>query len=163
MEPLSTKKFSWEDPYGQKFIDAKIDGDGRISAWKLDLERTGISSADGEIGLQFHVIEMGDIKVARFMDYGSSTSHEESRSLTLAGNWGNPHIQSEMQNTSTPIELIVEVGVVGISVVDHRPKELSFLYLERVFVSYSTGYDGGATSRYGFLCLNSFMFSVFRC
>jgi vacuolar protein sorting-associated protein 13A/C len=91
---------------------------------------------------------MGDVKVGRFTNYQGSTSREESMSLTPAGNWGTSHVQSAMQNAAAPIELIVELGVVGISVVDHRPKELSYMYLERVFVSYSTGYDGGSTSRY---------------
>jgi vacuolar protein sorting-associated protein 13A/C len=149
LEPLSTKKFAWEDPYGQKIVDAMVDSDSRNSIWKLDMEGTGISSAeDAELGLQFHVVEMGDVKVGRFTNYQGSTSREESMSLTPAGNWGTSHVQSAMQNAAAPIELIVELGVVGISVVDHRPKELSYMYLERVFVSYSTGYDGGSTSRY---------------
>ncbi|CAK7356237.1 unnamed protein product [Dovyalis caffra] len=149
LEPLSTKKFAWEDPYGQKVIDAMIDSDGRNSIWKLDFEGTGMSSAeDAELGLQFHVVEMGDVKVGRFTDYRGSTSHEESMSLTPAGKWGASHMKNEMQNAAAPVELIVELGVVGISVVDHRPKELSYVYLERVFVSYSTGYDGGTTSRF---------------
>lgn len=89
---------------------------------------------------------MVSIKVARFTEVSISSSHEEIRSLT-PGNWGTSRMQRETQHNSSPIELIVELGVVGLSVVDHRPKELSYLYLERVFVSYSTGYDGGATSR----------------
>ncbi|CAH1448993.1 unnamed protein product [Lactuca virosa] len=47
-----------------------------------------------------------------------------------------------------PLEIIVELGVVGVSLVDHRSKELAYFYLERVFVSYSTGYDSGITSRF---------------
>ncbi|KAF2308991.1 hypothetical protein GH714_042439 [Hevea brasiliensis] len=149
LEPLSTTNFSWEDPYGQKFIDAKIDSDGKIDAWKFDLERTGISSAeDGETRLQLYVTEMGDIKVARFTVKRGLISHGESTSMTAAGYWGDSHRQNEMLNDTTPLELIVELGVVGISVVDHRPKELCYLYLERVFLSYSTGYDGGTTSRF---------------
>lgn len=147
LEPLSTSAFSWEDPYGQKSIDAKIDSCGTIGVWRLELERTGLYSAEHELGLQFHVLEMGSIKVARFTEVSISSSHEEIRSLT-PGNWGTSSMQRETQHNSSPIELIVELGVVGLSVVDHRPKELSYLYLERVFVSYSTGYDGGATSRF---------------
>ncbi|KAK4844286.1 hypothetical protein QYF36_018501 [Acer negundo] len=149
LEPLSTSTFSWEDPYGQKIIDAKIDNHGSMSVWKLDMEKNELYSAEeGELGLQFHVIEMGDFKIARFTEVRTSSSNDEIRSLAPMGNWGSFHMQEEMQHNSTPIELIVELGVVGVSVVDHRPMELSYLYLERVFVSYSTGYDGGATSRF---------------
>lgn len=164
LEPLSTSTFAWEDPYGQKLLDAKIDGHGSAGVWRLDLERTGLYSAvEVELGLQFHVLEIGDIKVARFTEDRASSSHE-IRSLT-PGNWGNSQMQRETQSTSTPMELIIELGVVGVSVVDHRPKELSYLYMERVFVSYLTGYDGGTTSRsehlpmvIGPYFLNSFTF-----
>ncbi|EEF45057.1 vacuolar protein sorting-associated protein, putative [Ricinus communis] len=149
LEPLSTTNFSWDDPYGQKFIDAKIDFDGSIGVWKFDLERPGISSIENEeTGLQFHVVDLGDIKVARFRDNSSLTSHGESTSLRPSGYLENSRGHTERDNNITPIELIVELGVVGISVVDHRPKELSYLYLERVFISFSTGYDGGKTSRF---------------
>ncbi|XP_050223282.1 uncharacterized protein LOC126673249 [Mercurialis annua] len=149
LEPLSTTNFSWDDPYGQKFIDAKIDCGGRISVWKFDLERPGISSVEsGETALQFHVVDLGDIKIAKFRDDMGSTPHGESTSSSPASYRENSNRQIEMHNDITPMELIVELGVVGISVVDHRPKELSYLYLERVFMSFSTGYDGGTTSRF---------------
>ncbi|KAK9266873.1 hypothetical protein L1049_027132 [Liquidambar formosana] len=151
LEPLSTTNFSWEDPYGQKLIDAKVDSDNSIAVFKLDVEKIGLCSVeDRGVRLQFHVLDMGDVRVARFTDDNTlgPSSHEEIRFLTPAGNWGNSHVQSKMQNNGAPLELIVELGVVGISVADHRPKELSYLYLERVFISYSTGYDGGTTSRF---------------
>jgi vacuolar protein sorting-associated protein 13A/C len=150
LQPLSTTNFSWEDPYGQKFIDAKVAGNDSGSVWKLDLERTGLISAEEpELGLQFLVVEMGDIKVARFMDdrTSGSSSHKEIRYPTHTGIWGNTHMQSKKLNNAAPIEIMIELGVFGVSVIDHRPKELSYLYLERVFISYSTGYDGGTTSR----------------
>lgn len=150
IEPLSTTNFSWEDPYGQKFIDVMVDSVYGSGVWKLDLEKTGLHSAENEeLGLKFHVVEMGVIKVAWFTDDRTSRSNqdEEIRCMPLAGNWGHSHVQSKMQNNASPLELIIELGVIGISVVDHRPKEVSYLYFERVFVSYSTGYDGGTTSR----------------
>lgn len=150
MQPFSTTNFAWEDPYGQRDIDAKVVGYDSTSVWKLNLERAGLVSAEEpELGLQLLLVEMGDIKVARFMDLSSSgsSSDQESRCPTLAGIWGNSIAQTKMQNNAAPVELTIELGVVGISVVDHRPKELSYLYLERVFISYSTGYDGGTTSR----------------
>lgn len=111
-------------------------------------KRGSYSVDDGGLGLSFHVFEMGHIKVARFTDDRSgSSSNEVGRLLASGGNWGTSHMQSKTQENTAPLELIVELGVVGVSVVDHRPKELSYLYLERFFISYSTGYDGGTTSR----------------
>ena len=146
MQPLSTTNFSWEDPYGDKFLDAKLSDDDSSALWKLDLGRTGLFSA--QFGLQFHVINGGDIIIAKFRDDSmlNSSSHEDIRGPMAGQNLGVSGVQAEMQN-SAPFEILIELGVVGISLVDHRPKELSYLYLERVFLSYSTGYDGGRTSR----------------
>lgn len=148
LKPLSTTNFSWEDPYGDKFLDAKLSDDDRNAIWKLDLERAGLCSA--EFGLQLHVIDGGNIKIAKFRDEMrlSSSSFEEIRDPTPTEKLGVSAVHGEMQNSVTPFELSIELGVVGISMVDQRPKELSYLYLERVFLTYSTGYDGGRTSRF---------------
>lgn len=147
LHPLSSINFSWEDPYGDKFLDAKLSDEDSNAIWKLDLERTGLCSA--EFGLQFHVIDRGDIIIAKFKDdrMQNSSSYEEIRGPAPTENLGASAVHAEMQNTVTPFELLIELGVVGISMVDHRPKELSYLYFERVFLTYSTGYDGGRTSR----------------
>ena len=150
LEPLSTSNFSWEDPYGLKVIDAKVHCDNFIAEYKFDLENSGLCSVgEGPLRLKFHVVEMGDIKVARFTDDWTlgSTSHENFDFLIPVGNWGNSHMKNKMQNIATPVELIIELGVFGISIMDHRPKELLYMHLESVSLSYSTGYDGGTTNR----------------
>ncbi|KAG0474784.1 hypothetical protein HPP92_014470 [Vanilla planifolia] len=53
----------------------------------------------------------------------------------------------EMQSGTFPLELIIELGIVGF-LIDHKPRELLYLYLEKVFASFSTGYDAGKTSRF---------------
>ncbi|XP_062073801.1 uncharacterized protein LOC133778015 isoform X2 [Humulus lupulus] len=151
LEPLSTTNFSWEDPYGQQCVDAKVISGSSVDVWKIDLERVGLHAAENEgLGLQFHAVEIADTKVVWFTDKrdSGSISCEEIRSLALAGKWEHSYTQNNTQNNTSPIELIIEVGVIGISIIDHRPKELSYIYLERVFISYLTGYDGGTTSRF---------------
>lgn len=105
------------------------------------MERAGqLSTGEGELGTHFQVFEIGNIKVVRFTDDWTwkSSSHEATRSLATA---------EKPQVDVTPVEIIIELGVVGVSVVDKVPKELFYLYLDRVFISYSSGYDGGSTSR----------------
>lgn len=147
--PLSTTNFSWEDPYGQKYIDAEIREGSSATICKFDLNSSGLHSEGEGLGLLLHVLDLVDIRVARFLDETTllPCPREGSRSEIHVGSLGNSHIESKMQENGSPLELIVEMQAVGVSVVDHRPKELSYLYLERVFMSYSTGYDGGTTSR----------------
>lgn len=151
LQPLSTTNFSWDDPCGEKLLDVSLCSGTNISVQKFSLEKTGECFPD-EWGqsVQLVVVEMGDIKIARFTDDQrilELCSRENVNLLTCVGNWGTTSMQSKMQNNSAPLELIVDLGVVGISVIDHRPRELLYMYLERVFISYSTGYDGGNTSR----------------
>lgn len=118
------------------------------------MDSSGVCLQCGEgTGLLFHVVDMGNIKVARFVDDKSTGSRSDAlgRSLASFEHWRSANMSTTEQEKPAPLELIVELGVVGVSLVDHRPKELCYLYLERVFVSYSTGYDSGTTSRLEFL------------
>ncbi|PIA31101.1 hypothetical protein AQUCO_05300138v1 [Aquilegia coerulea] len=151
LEPLSTSNFSWEDPYGQKFIDAKIETGSFTMVHKFSLTSTDKSSIDQRVPeVQFHVVERAHLTVARFTDELTSElgSPGGRNSPAYIGNWDSSGLPRKMQNNTAPMEFIIELGVVGVSVIDHRPRELSYLYLERVFISYSTGYDGGTTSRF---------------
>ncbi|XP_010540792.1 PREDICTED: uncharacterized protein LOC104814451 [Tarenaya hassleriana] len=148
--PLSSENFCWEDPYGQKFLDAKVEAGYRSGIFKLDMEK-GVADLElfRELEIRFHVIEKGDIKIARFTDDDrASQSRDEIIPLTSVGDHGNSHSHTATDHKSATMEFILEMGLVGISLVDHRPKELSYLYLERVFISYSAGYDGGRASRF---------------
>lgn len=141
LEPLSTTNFSWEDPYGERCLDTEVHSKTGNLFCKLNVEKSGLVSAEeGELRVCCQVVEMNNVKIARFTD-------EETKLQTPIGTWGNSPIQKMTQDSGTHLELIIELGVVGVSVIDHRPKELSYLYLERLFVSYSTGYDSGKTSR----------------
>ncbi|KAL8266737.1 hypothetical protein R6Q59_004081 [Mikania micrantha] len=151
LESRASIKFSWLDPYGEMFIDTEVHSDNQVSICKLNMDKSGVCSECGEgTGLLFHVVEMGNIKVARFVDDQSAGSRSDGlgRSLASFEKWRSANLATTEQENAAPLELIVELGVVGVSFVDHRPKELSYLYLERVFVSYSTGYDSGNTSRF---------------
>ncbi|PWA96948.1 pleckstrin (PH) domain superfamily protein [Artemisia annua] len=151
LEPRASTQFSWINPYGQKSIDTEVHSDIQVSLCELNMENSGECQKCGEgAGVLFHAVEMGNIKVARFVDDQTteSRSHGLGRSLASFENWKIANIPNTEKENSSPLELIVELGVVGVSLVDHRPKELCYLYLERVLISYSTGYDSGTTSRF---------------
>lgn len=132
-------------------VDAELHNGTVALVHKFDLDKAGFSSLNDGSGLFLHVANMGDFMVVRFIDESilPLRSKEEGGSIRLAGNWGNSRIQDKMPEKGSPLEVIVELGVVGISIVDHKPRELAYLYMERFFVSYLTGYDSGTTSRLG--------------
>ncbi|KAL9231233.1 hypothetical protein vseg_006486 [Gypsophila vaccaria] len=140
LTPLSTVNFSWDDPYGRKSLEACVYSDGSMVTTTLDLESSACL-IEGAAEVQFQLLDSGTIKVARFTDADPRTSNSQ-------GNWGSIPMQRKVNDAVSPLELTVEFGVLGLSVVDHRPKEISFLYLERVYIAYSSGYDGGTASRF---------------
>ncbi|XP_023553987.1 uncharacterized protein LOC111811402 [Cucurbita pepo subsp. pepo] len=150
LPPLSTTNFCWEDPYSQHSLDTRINNDSRIRVWKLNTSTGFCSLEDAETELCCHVAKEGDINVVRFRDrqHLESGFHEEIGYVTAARNWRSQMQRPVQDNEAAPTELIVELGVVGISIIDHKPKELAYMYLERVFISYSTGFDGGTTNRF---------------
>ena len=148
LTPLSTTNFSWDDPYGQKGFDVRVCSGSGIVTSNINLETTTMCSLEGIAGLQFHMVEIGDIKVARFTEESSSKLISQGDGqFSISGNWRSDHMQRKMANTVSPLELTVEVGVFGLSVIDLKPRELSYLYMERVYLAYCTGYYGGTTSR----------------
>nr|CAB3500118.1 unnamed protein product [Digitaria exilis] len=149
VKPLSTRKYSWDDPYGQKAIDVSIQKGDVTSVLCVDLENPiGSYTSFREHGLNFSIIETGDIKIWKFTDYlrkeevyglpGSEFIDDQALALK----------ENEIETDTSPLELIVELGVVGISLIDHKPRELLYLHLQKVFISYMTGYDSGTTSRF---------------
>lgn len=143
LKPLSTTNFSWENPYGQRLIDAKVDSEASVAVSNFNIEVDGSCIVEESLGVQFQVVDVGRIKIVRLTDVSAVIGH----TITPTINLGNKS-HGKIVNNESPLEIIIELGVVGVSLVDHRPKELCYLYLERLFFSYSSGYDGGTTSRY---------------
>ncbi|CAI9095544.1 OLC1v1031527C1 [Oldenlandia corymbosa var. corymbosa] len=147
--PLSTNNFCWEDPYGQKLIDVEIYDSNSSTICNFNLDNPGLLSEGESLGLLLHVLDLGDIKVARFLETTPLASPRNGhKSMIPARSFQSSLIDTKTQENGSPLELIVELGACGVSIVDQRPKELSYLYLERVYISYSTGYDSGTTSRF---------------
>ncbi|KAH9610754.1 hypothetical protein KSS87_017342 [Heliosperma pusillum] len=140
LPPLSTTNFSWDDPYGQKSLEVCVTNGDIVGTAKLDLENSKCWIEE-VAGVQFHLMDVGTVKVARFID-------AHPLRVSSQGNLGSFQLQREVHNPVSPFELTVEFGVLGLSVVDHRPREISFLYLERVYIAYFSGNDGGTTSRF---------------
>ncbi|WVZ57683.1 hypothetical protein U9M48_008037 [Paspalum notatum var. saurae] len=148
VKPLSTRKYSWDDPYGQEAIDVNIHkGDGSC-VLHVDLENPiGSSTSFREHGLKFS-IETSDIKILKFTDYLRKDEIYGFTGSELTDHQESALKENETEAGAGPLELIVELGVVGISLIDHKPRELLYLHLQKVFISYMTGYDSGTTSRF---------------
>ncbi|KAK1261313.1 hypothetical protein QJS04_geneDACA008707 [Acorus gramineus] len=110
LQPLSTVNFSWENPYGCKLLDIRTQNG--IVVQNVSLEKSAECSTELQSqGIHLHIIEMGEMKVARFIvdqvlqshsnGYHESTSYENVVSSQKLG---------EVQNDAVPLELIVELG-----------------------------------------------------
>ncbi|XP_021768084.1 uncharacterized protein LOC110732449 isoform X1 [Chenopodium quinoa] len=147
LTPLSTTNFAWDDPYGHKCFDASIYSDNSVSTLTLNLESASMCSLEGA-GVQFQLMDTGNITVARFTEEQPSRLNAQGDDQAMIDDEESVQMQKKMRNSVPPFELTVELGVLGLSVIDHRPKELSYLFLERVYVAYSTGCDDGTTNKF---------------
>lgn len=146
LKPLSTMNFAWEDPYGQHLLDVLVEHASISSILTVDIDKVGdFYPRDGSVttGICIRVIEVHDIKVVTF--YDDKRNPQKIYTVEENAQAANDvesvfQIQTRTQSSTTPLEIILEVGAVGVSIVDQTPKEILYLYLQRVFVSYSTGY-----------------------
>ncbi|PNT67930.1 hypothetical protein BRADI_3g33740v3 [Brachypodium distachyon] len=147
VKPLSTRKYSWDDPYGQKVLDVSIQKGDVTSFQVVDLENPVASSTSfGEHGVKFNVVVTADVTILKFADY--PRRQDGSPEPELIDHRSSALQQNDTETGAGPLELIVELGVVGVSLIDHKPRELLYLNLQKVFISYMTGYDSGTTSRF---------------
>lgn len=150
VKPLSTRKYSWDDPYGQKAIDVSIQKGDIACVLCVDLENPIRSyTSFSEHGLKFSIVEVSDTKILKFTDSLRKEEVYGSPGSELIDHQASALKENEIEPDAKPLELIVELGVVGISLIDHKPRELLYLHLQKVFISYMTGYGSGTTSRYG--------------
>ena len=146
LKPLSTMNFVWEDPYGQHLLDVLVEHTGISSILTVEIDKVGdFYPQDGSITtvICIRVIEVHDIKVVMFFDDKRNpqkiyTAEENAQAANAVESVFQ--VQSRTQSSTTPLEIILEVGAMGVSIVDQTPKEILYLYLQRVFISYSTGY-----------------------
>uniref|UniRef100_A0A0D9XMK5 PH domain-containing protein n=1 Tax=Leersia perrieri TaxID=77586 RepID=A0A0D9XMK5_9ORYZ len=147
VKPLSTRKYSWDDPYGHTTFDFSIQKGDLTFFQCVDLENPDESSIGfREHELKLSIVETTDVKILKFSDY-PRRQEGEYRS-DLGDHQASPVVQNETDTGAGLLELIVELGVVGVSLIDHKPRELLYLHLQKVFISYMTGYDSGTTSRF---------------
>lgn len=157
LTPLSTTNFSWDDPYGHKTLNVSVYTDNSVNISTISLETAVICSVEGT-GVQFQLVHTGNITVARFTEEqpSSLSAHGDAQVMHESGE--SLQVQRKVRNIAPLFEFTVELGVLGLSVIDHRPRELSYLYLERVYIAYATGCDGGTTNRYGYF--NAFIYTL---
>lgn len=133
LEPCTTKKYSLENPYGRKVLEVGVHSRESISIHLVNLEKPSETSVNmrEKHGIQLRIIDVGGLKVVTFMD--------ERNEIQMGRCDPSVTMQKELRSTSMRFEVIVELGVVGVSLIDHWPKELLYLRLQRVFISYLAG------------------------
>uniref|UniRef100_A0A0E0MAV7 PH domain-containing protein n=1 Tax=Oryza punctata TaxID=4537 RepID=A0A0E0MAV7_ORYPU len=147
VKPLSTKKYSWDDPYGHTAFDVSIRQEDVTFFQRVDLENPDECSAGfREHHLKLSILETADVKILKFADY--PRRQEGGYRSDLGDHQASPVMQNDTDTGAGLLELIVELGVVGISLIDHKPRELLYLHLQKLFISYMTGYNSGTTSRF---------------
>lgn len=151
IDSLSTTNFSWINFYGQKLLDICIHNHTKYFVNDVSVEENSehCLELNPHTIIRLDILEFENVKILQFSNIQEAIDSERS-SIMLVSYKGTSSSQDKIVRDTEPLELIIELGAVGTSLIDHQPKELLFLYLARVFISYSTGYFAGKASRYVF-------------
>ncbi|XP_078437793.1 pleckstrin homology (PH) domain-containing protein isoform X2 [Wolffia australiana] len=152
LQPFSSTNFAWENPYGPTLVDICILKGTNLIGQNVSLENSG-SCRNGlhEAGYDFDFIELRGMRIFRLVKI------EKEFTDDLRGQCTNESTSRDIQScvgrekSSSPMEIAIDLGVVGISLIDHKPRELLYLRLEKVFLSYSPSYNGGSSTRFKFI------------
>jgi vacuolar protein sorting-associated protein 13A/C len=178
IKPHSTVAFAWDNPQGDQLLEVIPDGDTSSSSSsssytgliRIDVNKVGdhpvLSTTNGPDtrNICIRVLEAVDIKVVRFFDQEMTIRQSRNSS---AEDEGEIEMSVPMEGASQPMQannldkrpdapsqfkFVLDVGKLGLSIVNHRPQELLFLHMERVKVeiSYSSGSSSENTNRYFF-------------
>ena len=150
VHPLSSISYALEAPNGPTLVDIYIQNGNNTTSQTISLESIpGWDAGLCKEGFYLYGVDCGDVKIVRILNIKKELAEKlEKHHADESTSNGDNKSCIEKKPSASPVELVIDLGVVGISLVDHRPRELLYLSLEKVFLSYFSNYNGGNTSRY---------------
>lgn len=148
LQPGSADLYAWENPCGEQLLEVLTVGDHISTSEKFDITRTGDhypSEEDMSVSFYCQVLEIGDVKVVRFSQIGkrrSQTTHCEGQGASTRSASSSKSLPVEADGSSSQLEIQLELGQVGFSMIDLKPRELLYLYMEKLSFFYALGYVG---------------------
>ncbi|KAH7316123.1 hypothetical protein KP509_21G079300 [Ceratopteris richardii] len=151
LQPCSATLYAWDDLEGEQILEVVM-GAGSIAEYKTyDINecRTDLHQQNNGSSFFCEVAEMGSFKLVRFCEFrtrgligqsGAGRSSASEHDMLVRAGCSADHHGSSFSD----IEVQLELGQFGISIIDSKLKELLYLYMENMSVVYATGYEGNS-------------------
>lgn len=147
LRPFEAQPYAWEEPSKPRLLVVEITGEQptarEISLDKIKSHKKPIVLADGT-ELRTEVVVDGPTRVFRLMgaELSPSTPTKPADELEVSK---EPMLRSKPP-TSRKVSLTFDLTGIGVSVVDHVPKELFYLILRRIHIDYASGVEEEAAA-----------------
>ncbi|KAG9136747.1 hypothetical protein Leryth_004514 [Lithospermum erythrorhizon] len=151
LPPNAAVSFSWEDLGRERMLELLIDGMDPMSAQKYNIDEPSNHQQLLENGTDSRALCVGVIKeekmhVVKIRDWSAKRIsrgilHSSLSQVTAT----NTSAQQAVSSTECEFHVIVEVGELGLSIVDHTPEEILYFSIQNLLLSYSTGLGSGVS------------------
>ncbi|CAM6084054.1 unnamed protein product [Calypogeia fissa] len=158
LKPHSTKTFAWDDPEGQQLLEVVPANTDCTEFFRYEINNTGDHpelsfGSDLAHQVSVRVIELLEVKTVRFyckiveLEAISEDEEIEASSPGRGDESGHELARVDDKQGSAQVEVVVNIGKLGVSIIDQHPREILYLSLDNVITSYQIGF-GERTSRF---------------
>ncbi|KAI5072395.1 hypothetical protein GOP47_0012501 [Adiantum capillus-veneris] len=145
LQPCSASLYVWENLEGEELLEVLVAQDGVSDCETYDINKPGKYYHQQMSCLKNYfceILEVGSVKVVKFCEF-SENSHEKEPSTSGTAEPSQPlTVDVNPSSSSSRMEVQLELGQLGISLIDLKLRELLYLYMEKVSFVYATGYAG---------------------
>lgn len=133
LQPCSASSYVWENLEGEQLLEVLIAKSGISAMETYDINKPGkhyIRERSHSLGYYCEVLEVGSVKVVKVCEF--IKNQQSSR--------GDEAVDSNESSPSSQMEVQLELGQLGVSLIDQKLREFVYLCMEKVSFTYVTGY-----------------------
>lgn len=148
LPPHSTKTFAWEDHCQEQLLEVLALGNNVV----IDVNKIGYHPAlnlgpHSSTTVSVRVLELMEVKTVRFFEEIDELEEVEGEhEISSSQEEMMPAEEDAEEQASAQTEVVIDIPRLGLSVTDHKPQEILYLFLGNVIFTYQMGF-GARTSR----------------
>ncbi|MCO5611230.1 hypothetical protein L7F22_065481 [Adiantum nelumboides] len=147
LQPCSASLYVWENLEGEQLLEVLVSQAGVSNCETYDINKPG--KYYHQQGSSFNncfceILEVGTVKVVKFCELNKNPRNQEPSTSGTAEPSQILTVDVNGSSSSSRMEMQLELGQLGISLIDLKLRELLYLYMEKVSFVYATGYAGNS-------------------
>ncbi|BBN04917.1 vacuolar protein sorting-associated protein 13A/C [Marchantia polymorpha subsp. ruderalis] len=148
LPPHSTKTFAWEDHCQEQLLEVLALGNNVV----IDVNKIGYHPAlnlgpHSSTTVSVRVLELMEVKTVRFFEEIDELEEVEGEhEISSSQEEMMPAEEDAEEQASAQTEVVIDIPRLGLSVTDHKPQEILYLFLGNVIFTYQMGFGARTSS-----------------